>query len=123
MIARKFPEKEALCHSILSKDELSILDVITLDKILFSSQIKDNNDDFDFNQNHKSFDQPAILEILMYQKKNKLNNAELSRHYNVSRNTIVKWKKLFQHELTQSKKSGIEISPVLISRKIQFEKF
>jgi hypothetical protein len=91
LIAEKFPNREE-CKIILSKERLSELDVITLNSILF----KDNNKDtILFNQKHRSYSQDTILEILQYQKKNKLNNIQVAKHFRLSRNTVAKWKKMF----------------------------
>lgn len=91
LIAEKFPNREE-CKMILKKNILSELDVINLNNILF----KDNNrDTVSFNQKHRSYSQETILEILDYQKKNKMNNIQLAAHFKLSRNTVAKWKKIF----------------------------
>ncbi|GAA4160324.1 hypothetical protein GCM10022217_24170 [Chryseobacterium ginsenosidimutans] len=91
LIAEKFPDRKE-CKIILSKERLSELDVITLNNILF----KDNNKDTtSLNQKHRSYNQDTILEILRYQKKNKLNNIQVAKHFKLSRNTVAKWKKIF----------------------------
>jgi hypothetical protein len=33
--------------------------------------------------------------MLDYQKKNKLTNSQLAKHFKLSRNTVTKWKRLF----------------------------
>ncbi|WP_288436734.1 HTH domain-containing protein [uncultured Chryseobacterium sp.] len=85
MIAEKFPEHKE-CHKILDKEELSQLDVIVLNNILFNN--KNHN-------KHRSYSEETILEILRFQKKNNWNNSELAKHFNLSRNTVTKWKKYF----------------------------
>ncbi|WP_335617687.1 helix-turn-helix domain-containing protein [Chryseobacterium glaciei] len=92
IIARKYPEKREQCNPILSKQELSFLDIIKLNSLLFDVKNKEISLS---NQRHKSYDISAIHEILEYQIKNKLNNSQLSIHFQLSRNTIAKWKKLF----------------------------
>jgi hypothetical protein len=85
----KYTEKIPYCLSILNKKILSSTDIIRLNEIIFGT--KGNL----YNQKHKSYDRLAILEILEYQKKNNMNNVQLANHFKLSRNTITKWKKLF----------------------------
>lgn len=92
IIKLKYPEKEKYCQPILALKNLSALDIIELNRIICSNTIKEN---VVFNQRHRSYDRPAILRILDYQKKNKLNNIQLANKLNISRNTISKWKKIF----------------------------
>lgn len=93
MITMKFPDKQEICRSILDKSKLSTIDIIDLQKKIFGIN---NISMGQFNQRYKSYDKSTILKILDYQKKNGLNNNELARHFNLSRNTVAKWKKLFQ---------------------------
>lgn len=92
IIARKYPQKKKLCEPLLSKGELSFLDVIHINKLIFYTMDKEAGD---FNQKHRSYNRLAILEILEYQKKNRLNNVQLANHFKLSRNTVAKWKKMF----------------------------
>lgn len=92
IIEIKHPEKREECQGILSKKELSTMDIIKLNQRIFDVKTKEN---YSFNQRHRSYSKGSILEILDYQKKNKLNNSELSLHFNLSRNTIAKWKRIF----------------------------
>ncbi|QBA19806.1 helix-turn-helix domain-containing protein [Chryseobacterium indologenes] len=92
LVRLKYPAKKQECESILSKPVFSVKDVIAINNILFP---KANKQTEFANQRHRSYDKTAILEILSYQKNNKLNNAELARYFKLSRNTIAKWKKLF----------------------------
>ena len=71
------------------------MDVITLNAKIFKLNDKET---LDFNQKHKSYDQETILQILTYQNKEKLNNIQLANHFNLSRNTVSKWKRLYQNE-------------------------
>lgn len=48
------------------------------------------------NQKFKSYKRSDILKILDYQKKHKLNNIQLAKHFKMSRNTITKYKKNLQ---------------------------
>lgn len=88
----KFPEKKEKCSHLLEKSDLSVLDVINLNELLFRNCSKENSV---FNQKHRSYNESAIYHILEYQKKNRLNNSQLAKHFKLSRNTITKWKSLF----------------------------
>lgn len=90
LIDRRYPERKMEFKSILDKKTLSTLDVIKLNQRIFGG-----NEYFISNQKHRSYDKKAILEILDYQKINKLNNKQLALKFNMSRNTIGKWKKIF----------------------------
>ena len=68
------------------------MDVIYLHKKLFGKQ---DVETVKFDQQHKSFDRNAIMSILDFQKKKKMNNKQLAKHFNISKNTVAKWKKLF----------------------------
>lgn len=92
LINERFPEKKEAFATILSKKDFSILDVIICSSILSG---KEDEAAFTFNQKHRSFDRKSILEILNYQKNKNYNNAELARHFKLSRNTIARWKKKF----------------------------
>ncbi|WP_415325847.1 helix-turn-helix domain-containing protein [Chryseobacterium sp. MMS23-Vi53] len=94
ILALKHPSKREECRSILSKSEISILDVIKLNNIIFGINDKETNI---FNQKHRSYDEKTILEILDYQEKNELNNTEVANHFMLSRNTVAKWKKHFKN--------------------------
>ncbi|UHO37144.1 helix-turn-helix domain-containing protein [Chryseobacterium capnotolerans] len=87
----KKPEKKSYCMSILSKTEISALDIIDLNKIIFGN----NKDDIIDRQRHKAYDKKTIFKILDYQKKQHLNNKQLATHFKLSRNTVAKWKKIF----------------------------
>ncbi|KMQ68927.1 transposase [Chryseobacterium sp. FH2] len=89
IINKKYPEKEKKCQSILSKKTLSVMDLMKLNTIIFNTTTKE------INQKFKAYDRETILEILNYQIKNKLNNKQLAYHFQTSRNTITKWKRLF----------------------------
>lgn len=80
-------------QSLFVKEQCSTLDIVKINHILFGSLSRPMKD---FNQKLKSYDSNSILEILNYQKKNKLNNFQLAAHFKLSRNTVTKWKKLFE---------------------------
>lgn len=92
IISKKYPEKEKKCKYILQKKEISTLDIIKINEIIFGNTDKEESIN---NQKHRSYDESAVLEILNYQKKNKLNNSQLANHFKLSRNTIAKWRKNF----------------------------
>jgi hypothetical protein len=93
ILSKKYPEKKTACQLILNKEELSILDVIKLNEIIFGSSDKES---FVDNQKYKAYDESAIIYMLDYQKKNKLNNIQLANFFKLSRNTVAKWKKAFK---------------------------
>jgi len=88
----KYPEKEKYCQTILSKKQLSVLEVIKVNDIIFSQQKKEN---LALNQMHRAYNEQVILQILNYQKRNNLNNTQLALHFKLSRNTVAKWRKLY----------------------------
>ncbi|KPH14774.1 transposase [Chryseobacterium sp. ERMR1:04] len=85
----KFPEQKEKYTFILNKSELSVLDILKLNKMIF----KDENQ---ASQKFKSYTKEDILEILEYQKNNNLNNTQVASYFKMSRNTLGKWKKLYQ---------------------------
>lgn len=89
IITRKHPEKKTVCSTILMKNELSVLDVLELNRLIFDTE------NIGINQKYKSFDETAILQILDYQRKYNLNNSQLASHFRLSRNTVTKWKRMF----------------------------
>ncbi len=93
LIERKFPDKTQLLAEILSKEKLSALEVIDLNGKLFSN----NKLAVKLNQKHKSYQKEDILKILKYQSVENLNNTEIAKIYNLSRNTISKWRKEFKY--------------------------
>ncbi|MFP3598219.1 helix-turn-helix domain-containing protein [Chryseobacterium sp. SIMBA_029] len=91
-IIKKHPHKKKACQSLLNKNELTTMEVIKLNKLIFD---KINKSTEIFNQKHRSYNKQDIIEVLDYQKMNNLNNTQLSIHYKLSRTTVAKWKKLF----------------------------
>lgn len=92
IIVRKYPDKKERCLYILEKDTLSALDIIRLNAMIFDNVSKET---LAFNQRHRSYKPSAIQEILKYQEKNSLNNSQVAIHFQLSRNTIAKWKRLY----------------------------
>ncbi len=88
----RFQHKKKDCESLLNKETLSHLDVIDLNTIIFGAVTAES---WKFNKRHRFYNQNTIMEILQYQKKNKLSNTQLANHYKLSRNTVARWKKLF----------------------------
>ncbi|MGG5210981.1 helix-turn-helix domain-containing protein [Chryseobacterium sp. MIQD13] len=95
IISKNHPEKRIKCQSILDKKELSILDVVKLNEIIFGICDKES---FINNQKYKAYDESTITYILDYQQKNKLNNIQLANYFKLSRNTVTKWRKTFQSD-------------------------
>lgn len=89
IIDLKYPHKKSRCEDLLSKKSLSSLDIIELNKRIFGTA------QVGYNQKHRSYGQSDVVKIIDYQRKYKLNNSQLANHFNLSRNTVAKWKKLF----------------------------
>ncbi len=87
LIRMKHPEKMKECQYFLSKKNLTSMDVIKMNEIIFGK--------ISFNQKYRSYDDSTIIAILKHQKISGMNNTELSIHYNLSRNTIRKWKEKY----------------------------
>ncbi|TZF93770.1 helix-turn-helix domain-containing protein [Chryseobacterium panacisoli] len=92
IIIKHYPEKEPGCKIILEKKELSVLDVIKLNELIFGNTDKETSIR---NQKHRAYNESTIRDILNYQKNNKLNNFQLANHFKLSRNTVAKWRKDF----------------------------
>ncbi|WP_375182251.1 helix-turn-helix domain-containing protein [Chryseobacterium sp.] len=93
IVEKKFPQRKEEILPLL-QNHLTALDVIRINKIIFG---KGDDQINMLNQQHKSYDRETILKILDYQKKNHYNNITLAKHFNLSRNTIAKWRKIFIH--------------------------
>jgi DNA-binding helix-hairpin-helix protein with protein kinase domain len=92
IILRKHPEKYNLCSPLLQKKNLSVLDIIKLNALVFS--FEDQKTTL-FTRKQRSYDESSILEILEYQNRNAYSNTKIGKQFKISRNTIAKWKKLF----------------------------
>lgn len=92
IINKKYPSRKEECRFLLNKENLSVLDIIELNSRIFG--ISDQRTEA-FNQSHRSYNKSSILMMLDYQKKNKLTNSQLAKHFKLSRNTVTKWKRLF----------------------------
>lgn len=91
IIRKKCPERIEEFIMFLSKPSLSGLDVIKLNNKIFGTADRESQR---INQKHRSYSKSDILKILSYQKKNHLNNTQLSIHFKLSRNTVAKWRKM-----------------------------
>ena len=92
ILDKKFPLKKEICKLLLEKQHLSTIDIIELNKKIFGTSYKENEYK---NQKLRSYNKSDILKILDHQKKYRLNNSQLANHFNLSRNTVAKWKKMF----------------------------
>ncbi|MDR6462663.1 helix-turn-helix domain-containing protein [Chryseobacterium indologenes] len=92
IINKKYPSRKEECEFLLNKDNLSILDIIELNNKIFG--LPDHITEA-FNQSHRSYDKYSVLMMLQYQKRNKLTNSQLAKHFKLSKNTVTKWRKLF----------------------------
>ena len=92
ILNEKFPDKILECMSILNKKNLTVLDVIELNKKIFG---KENLVSESQNKRFRSYNKSDILMILDYQKKYNLNNTQMAIQFGLSRTTIAYWKKLF----------------------------
>lgn len=90
LINYKYPKKKDLLQLFKGKQNLSAIDVLTINHLLFGVT---NPQDVD-NQKHKAYDLETIDYILSYQKENLLTNTAVSKLFKVSRNTISKWKNM-----------------------------
>ncbi|MDH0658616.1 helix-turn-helix domain-containing protein [Empedobacter sp. GD03865] len=88
ILTKKYPEKKEVCSQINKKENLSVLDIISLNEKIFGTNPSHN-------QKLRSYFKSDIIKILDYQKKHNLNNSQLASHFNLSRNTVAKWKKKF----------------------------
>ena len=93
IIDQKFPEKKSICTEFLDKSELTSLEVLKLNQLIFDQSLDSTS------KNHVSYSKDVIIEMLNYQKDKKISNIELAKHFGVSRNSITKWKKLFSDDL------------------------
>ena len=91
LIIRKLPERLGEFENYFTKKQFSVLDIIKINNKLFASSDRATKE---FNGRHLSYDKSTIKEILEYQEKNGLNNSQMEREFNISRNTIAKWKKM-----------------------------
>lgn len=89
IIDMKYPNKEKECKNILKKEVLTTFDILVLNEKIFGATYTK------INQMHKSYTKRDIIKILDYQKKNCLNNTQTANQFQLSRNTLARWKKSF----------------------------
>ncbi|MCD1117580.1 helix-turn-helix domain-containing protein [Chryseobacterium turcicum] len=92
ILENKFPDKKALCSSVLAKHTWTAQDILEINDRIFNSV---NYSSKKNNMLHRSYRKVDILKILDYQKMHRLNNTQLAVHFRLSRNTVGKWKKIF----------------------------
>lgn len=92
ILHQKFPDKIEDCLPLLDKKRLSAIDILALNQKIFGQS---DEKSAKINKKHCSYNKSDILQFLNYQKKHRLNNTQLANHFNLSRNTVIKWKKLF----------------------------
>ncbi|MGK6342300.1 helix-turn-helix domain-containing protein [Chryseobacterium sp. DT-3] len=94
IITEKFPEK-INDPSIISKlDSLSTaIDILKFNRLIFGQA--EYAIEFK-SQRLRSYDESSIREILNYQSKNRLTNTQTANHFKTSRNTIAKWKSIYE---------------------------
>lgn len=91
IVSLKFPEKKQKCEHLLNKKDLSVMEILMLNKIIFNTDKSSE----ETNQKLRSYQESDILQILDYQKEQKCNNTQLANHFRISKNTVTKWKRLF----------------------------
>ena len=92
LIRAKFPHRESDFLAVLQKEEFTNYDVIQLNRNLFGkSEVEYGSE----NQKLKSYSQDTIIKVLKYQIENKYSNSAIANQFNISRNTIARWKKFF----------------------------
>lgn len=90
ILAEKFPTKSTEILPLLEKKQLTTIDIIAINDKIFGK----NSPNMRVNQKYRCYKEQDIIKILDYQKANNLNNTQLALHFKLSRNTIIKWKKL-----------------------------
>src|SRR5690606_12509075 len=87
----RYPQYYKEFKSLLDKEELNYFDIQRTHNRLLKENVHLKKE----NQKYKAYDKETILKMLHYGKINNLNNTELAKHFNLSRNTVTKWKKMF----------------------------
>lgn len=93
IIEKRLPFKRSETDMLLNKKNKTAYDIIELDKLI-SGMVSE--EEHSFNQKHRAYDEDTIKYILEYQSKYALSNIKTSEIFQVSRNTISKWKKSFR---------------------------
>ncbi|CAM3143933.1 helix-turn-helix domain-containing protein [Chryseobacterium flavum] len=93
IIDQKFPHKKAECKKLLEKKMLTALDIIELNNRIFGTK---NQNLQKMNQKFRSYNETDILRILNYQRNHRMNNLQVAELFGLSKNTLTKWRKIFQ---------------------------
>lgn len=93
IIDLKFPHKKAECEKLLEKKMLSAMDIMELNTRIFGAKDQDVKK---MNQKLRSYNESDILRILDYQKSHRMNNLQVAEHFGLSKNTMTKWRRMFQ---------------------------
>ncbi|AVK73267.1 transposase [Chryseobacterium indologenes] len=94
ILSKKNPVNKIACLKILEKKDLSALDVIKLNTLIFNYTERNTPSGIGENK-HRSYNKTDILYMLDFQKENGYNNSQISLYFRVSRNSIAKWRKIF----------------------------
>lgn len=93
ILNKKYPHKKEECLKLLNKKKWSVMDILELNDKIFETNSKEIPSE---NQKYKSYKKSDIFRILEYQKRYRLSNIQVANHFKLSRNTITKWRRLFQ---------------------------
>ncbi|WP_080779710.1 transposase [Chryseobacterium phocaeense] len=93
IIERKFPHKQKECEKLLGKKTLSALDIVELNNRIFGTKDQDFKK---MNQKLRSYNESDILRILNYQRNYRMTNLQVAEHFGISKNTMTKWRRMFQ---------------------------
>ena len=69
------------------------MDIMELNNRIFGTR---NQDVKKMNQKLRSYNETDIMRILDYQKNHRMNNIQVAEHFGLSRNTMTKWRRIFQ---------------------------
>lgn len=92
MIAYMYPNRLKEFQFILKKEKVNSFDIIIMQNKMLPQISKEQ---LEVNQRFRSYDEKTIKKILQFQKDNLLTNTQLASHFKLSRNTVAKWKKIF----------------------------
>ncbi len=86
-------DKSFLKESVMKIDEITSREIYKLNTLI--REYSKSEYTWIQYQQLKSYDKDHILRVLKEQKEYDLSNSEISRKYNMSRNTIARWKRIF----------------------------
>ncbi|MCS3869332.1 hypothetical protein J3D55_002248 [Chryseobacterium ginsenosidimutans] len=96
ILKEKYPEKLEDAKVLYLLDNLKTVDdILKINALVSDSSRKSSTN----NQKLKNYDKQTVLKLLQYQRKHQLSTNFMSKKYNMSRNTISKWWKLFGDEV------------------------